>query len=188
MWLLTDLFHDLPEVGDADKPWLVFFLDEAHLLFDDASEAFLESTTRSVRLIRSKGVGVFFVAQTPKDVPADVVLAQLGKTASSTRRDPVARARVPDGAGREEGAGPESAYERPVDGRWADRGAKGPDEMRDAAPERRAEEGPSVVERVAGSGVFTSLARSVGTRIGREITRSLFGTARTARRSGRRRR
>lgn len=78
MWLLTDLFHDLPEVGDADKSRLVFFLDEAHLLFDDASEAFLESTTQSVRLIRSKGVGVFFVAQTPKDVPADVVLAQLG--------------------------------------------------------------------------------------------------------------
>lgn len=77
MWLLADLFHDLPEIGDADKPKLVFFFDEAHLLFDDASKAFLDSITRTVRLIRSKGVGVFFVTQTPKDVPSDV-LAQLG--------------------------------------------------------------------------------------------------------------
>jgi DNA helicase HerA-like ATPase len=77
MWLLADLFHDLPEVGDADKPKLVFFFDEAHLLFNDASKAFLDSITQTVRLIRSKGVGVFFVTQTPKDVPADV-LAQLG--------------------------------------------------------------------------------------------------------------
>ncbi|MFI9170445.1 helicase HerA-like domain-containing protein [Streptomyces lincolnensis] len=77
MWLLADLFHDLPEVGDADRPKLVFFFDEAHLLFHDASKAFLDSITQTVRLIRSKGVGVFFVTQTPKDVPADV-LAQLG--------------------------------------------------------------------------------------------------------------
>ena len=77
MWLLSDLFDVLPEAGDVDKPKLVFFFDEAHLLFDDASEAFLESVTQTVRLIRSKGVGVFFVTQTPKDVPADV-LAQLG--------------------------------------------------------------------------------------------------------------
>ncbi|MBD9736089.1 DUF853 family protein, partial [Streptomyces sp. H28] len=77
MWLLADLFHDLPEVGDLDRPKLVFFFDEAHLLFDDASEAFLDALTRTVRLIRSKGVGVFFVTQTPKDVPGDV-LAQLG--------------------------------------------------------------------------------------------------------------
>ena len=77
MWVLADLFHDLPEVGDIDKPKLVFFFDEAHLLFDDASKAFLEAITQTVRLIRSKGVGVFFVTQTPKDVPGDV-LAQLG--------------------------------------------------------------------------------------------------------------
>ena len=77
MWLLADLFHDLPEVGDVDKPKLVFFFDEAHLLFDDASKAFLDAIARTVRLIRSKGVGVFFVTQTPKDVPDDV-LAQLG--------------------------------------------------------------------------------------------------------------
>ncbi len=77
MWLLADLFSDLPEVGDVDKPKLVFFFDEAHLLFADASKDFLASVTQTVRLIRSKGVGIFFVTQTPKDVPTDV-LAQLG--------------------------------------------------------------------------------------------------------------
>ncbi|MGO4255162.1 helicase HerA-like domain-containing protein [Marmoricola sp. RAF53] len=77
MWLLADLFHDLPEVGDVDKPKLVFFFDEAHLLFKDASKAFLDAIAQTVRLIRSKGVGVFFVTQSPTDVPDDV-LAQLG--------------------------------------------------------------------------------------------------------------
>ena len=77
MWLLAELFEQLPEVGDLDKPKLVFFFDEAHLLFDGASKAFVESVTQTVRLIRSKGVGVFFVTQTPKDVHADV-LGQLG--------------------------------------------------------------------------------------------------------------
>jgi uncharacterized protein len=77
MWLLADLFHDLPEVGDVDKPKLVFFFDEAHLLFKDASSAFLDAIAQTVRLIRSKGVGVFFVTQSPTDVPDDV-LAQLG--------------------------------------------------------------------------------------------------------------
>ncbi|MDQ1622171.1 MAG: double-strand break repair helicase HerA and related ATPase, partial [Actinomycetota bacterium] len=73
MWLLADLFEDLPEAGDLDKPKLVFFLDEAHLLFNGASKAFLDAITTTVRLIRSKGVGIFFVTQTPKDVPADVL-------------------------------------------------------------------------------------------------------------------
>jgi len=73
MWLLADLFEDLPEAGDLDKPKLVFFLDEAHLLFNGASKAFLDAITSTVRLIRSKGVGIFFVTQTPKDVPADVL-------------------------------------------------------------------------------------------------------------------
>lgn len=77
MWLLADLYQGLPEVGDLDKPKLVFFFDEAHLLFKGASKAFLEAITQTVRLIRSKGVGIFLVTQTPKDVPADV-LAQLG--------------------------------------------------------------------------------------------------------------
>ena len=77
MWLLAELFEDLPEVGDLDKPKLVFFFDEAHLLFTGASKAFLESVTQTVRLIRSKGVGIFFVTQNPTDVPS-AVLGQLG--------------------------------------------------------------------------------------------------------------
>jgi uncharacterized protein len=77
MWLLAELFEELPEVGDVKRPKLVFFFDEAHLLFGGATKGFLESVVRTVRLIRSKGVGVHFVTQTPKDVHADV-LAQLG--------------------------------------------------------------------------------------------------------------
>jgi DNA helicase HerA-like ATPase len=77
MWLVAELFEQLPEVGDVPKPKLVFFLDEAHLLFADATGAFVESVTRTVRLIRSKGVGVFFVTQQPTDLP-ESVLAQLG--------------------------------------------------------------------------------------------------------------
>ena len=77
MWVLAELFEALPEVGDPEKPSLVFFFDEAHLLFADAGKGFLEAVTRTVRLIRSKGVGVFFVTQLPTDLPDDV-LSQLG--------------------------------------------------------------------------------------------------------------
>lgn len=77
MWVLAELFETLPEVGDPDRPTLVFFLDEAHLLFADATKAFKDSVSQTVRLIRSKGVGVFFVTQLPTDLP-DEVLAQLG--------------------------------------------------------------------------------------------------------------
>ena len=77
MWMLARLYHELPEVGDLDQPKLVFFFDEAHLLFKEASPAFLQQVEQVVRLIRSKGVGVFFVTQSPKDVPASV-LGQLG--------------------------------------------------------------------------------------------------------------
>ena len=77
LWLLSELYERLPEVGDRDKPKLVFFFDEAHLLFNDAPKALLEKIEQVVRLIRSKGVGVFFVTQNPLDVP-DTVLAQLG--------------------------------------------------------------------------------------------------------------
>ena len=77
LWMLAQLYHTLPEAGDLPKPKLCFFFDEAHLLFDDASEALLEQIERTARLIRSKGVGVYFVTQTPTDVPAPV-LAQLG--------------------------------------------------------------------------------------------------------------
>ena len=77
MWLLAELFETLPEVGNPDKPKLVFFFDEAHLLFTDASKQFLQAVVQTVRLIRSKGVGIVFVTQSPTDVP-DEVLAQLG--------------------------------------------------------------------------------------------------------------
>ncbi|MFS0866665.1 helicase HerA-like domain-containing protein [Microbacterium sp. 179-B 1A2 NHS] len=92
MYLLAELFEVLPEVGDLDKPKLVFFFDEAHLLFTGASTAFTEAIVQTVRLIRSKGVGVFFVTQTPKDVPADV-LGQLG-----SRIQHALRAFTPDDA------------------------------------------------------------------------------------------
>ena len=77
LWLLSELFEELPEVGDPDKPKLVFFFDEAHLLFDEAPDALLEKVEQVVRLVRSKGVGVYFVTQNPLDVP-DTVSSQLG--------------------------------------------------------------------------------------------------------------
>ncbi|WP_433546778.1 helicase HerA-like domain-containing protein [Streptomyces sp. CA-294286] len=244
MWLLADLFHDLPEVGDLDRPKLVFFFDEAHLLFNGASKAFLESITRTVRLIRSKGVGVFFVTQTPKDVPADV-LAQLGNrvqhalraftpddekalraTVKTFPRSPYALGEVLTGLGTgeavvtvlsEEGAptpvaavrmrapqslmGPVGAAEldravrsSSLYGRYAqavDRESayeklqappvtEAPAEVPagTVAPERA---DPSLLEQVVGSGMFKSLTRSIGTQLGREISRSLFGTSRRRR-------
>lgn len=250
MWLLADLYNDLPEVGDVEKPKLVFFFDEAHLLFNGASKAFLEAITQTVRLIRSKGVGVFFVTQTPKDVPGDV-LAQLGnrvqhalraftpddqKALKATVRTfpnsaydleetltaigtgeavitvlsekgaptPVAvtRLRAPESlmgpveAGALEGAvkgsllygryaeavDRESAYEK-LSARQAEAEAA----AAAAGPKGKARGAGagagagSVAEQVVGSGIFKSLARSLGTQIGREISRSVFGTARRRR-------
>ncbi len=77
LWLLSELFETLPEVGDPDKPKLVFFFDEAHLLFDDAPKALIDKVEQVARLIRSKGVGVYFVTQNPADIPDDI-LGQLG--------------------------------------------------------------------------------------------------------------
>ncbi|MCX4692069.1 helicase HerA-like domain-containing protein [Streptomyces sp. NBC_01408] len=259
MWLLADLYTDLPEVGDLEKPKLVFFFDEAHLLFNGASKAFLDSVTQTVRLIRSKGIGVFFVTQTPKDVPADV-LAQLGN-----RVQQALRAFTPDdakalkatvrtfprspydleelltqlGTGEavitvlsEKGAptpvaatrlrapqslmGPVeptaldqavkssllySRYAEPVDresayekisaeqaaaeaqaeaaaaAAEAEKQAKAAEKAGRSAPEPD----PSLAEQVVGSGLFRSLARSIGTQLGREISRSVFGTARRRR-------
>ncbi len=255
MWLLADLFQDLPEVGDLDKPKLVFFFDEAHLLFSDASKDFRAAIVQTVRLIRSKGVGVFFVTQSPKDVPADV-LAQLGnrvqhalraftpddakalKAAVSTypKSDydlkellpalptgeavvtvlsergaptPVAwtRMRAPQSlmapspepvldqilAGSslapqyavatdrhsafEAMQGAEPASAQPQDASGAEVTPAPP-----TSPEKAEPEEPSMVEKVVESGVFKSMMRSAGTVIGREITRSLFGTTRRRRR------
>ena len=92
LWLLSELFEQLPEVGDLDVPKMAFFFDEAHLLFEDASKEFLDSIEQTVRLIRSKGVGIFFVTQSPKDIPTDV-LAQLGN-----RMQHALRAFTPDDA------------------------------------------------------------------------------------------
>ena len=262
MWMLADLFQDLPEVGDLDKPKLVFFFDEAHLLFADASKDFLNSIEQTVRLIRSKGVGVFFVTQSPKDVPRDV-LAQLGnrvqhalraftpedakalKAAVSTyphteydlaklltqlgtgqavitvlsekgAPTPVAwtMMRAPQSlmAPSSEavmaqiiGASPlggkyvavvirHSAYEilqsrlQPVPASDGPQDRPGQQIPVPKAPEpapsrtRRAEqEDPGMVESVVKSSAFKSMLRSAGTVIGREITRSIFGTARRRR-------
>ena len=98
MWMLAELFHALPEVGDLPQPKLVFFFDEAHLLFDGATKAFVESITQTVRLIRSKGVGVFFITQVPKDINDDV-LGQLGN-----RIQHALRAFTPDDAAALHGA------------------------------------------------------------------------------------
>ncbi|MFG2718802.1 helicase HerA-like domain-containing protein [Streptomyces sp. NPDC048416] len=268
MWLLADLFQKLPEIGDVDRPKLVFFFDEAHLLFTGASKAFLESITQTVRLIRSKGVGIFFVTQTPQDVPGDV-LAQLGNrvqhalraftpddakalkaTVRTFPKSPYDLEELLTGLGTgeavitvlsENGAptpvaatrlrAPQSlmgpieaaALDRAVKsstlyGRYAEAvdresafeklsaaerareteavsaaldapaGASGPGARGQAPGARGPGPGPadraakkpdvSLAEQVVGSGVFRSLARSVGTQLGREISRSIFGTRR----------
>ncbi len=100
LWLLSELFEHLPEIGDPDKPKLVFFFDEAHLLFNEAPKALVERIELVVRLIRSKGVGVFFVTQNPLDIP-DSVLGRSSATGSSMRcaaftpRGPEGRPRRP---------------------------------------------------------------------------------------------
>ncbi len=252
MWMLADLFHDLPEVGDVDKPKLVFFFDEAHLLFDDASPAFLDAIEQTVRLIRSKGIGIFFVTQTPRDVPPGV-LSQLGNrvqhalraftpedakalkaTVSTFPRSgydlgellttlgtgeavitvlsdrgaptPVAwtRMRAPQSlmapspaavVSQVVGSSPlapryaeaidrESAYER-LQARLAaapePAAAPAPGSKAPARPARGPKEQESVVEQVLGSSAVRSMLRSAGSALGREITRSLFGTARRGR-------
>ncbi len=90
LWLLSELFEELPEVGDPDKPRLVFFFDEAHLLFDDAPKALVNKVEQVARLIRSKGVGVYFVTQNPDDIPEDI-LGQLGNRVQHALRAFTAR-------------------------------------------------------------------------------------------------
>lgn len=259
MWVLADLFTYLPEVGDVDKPKLVFFFDEAHLLFNDASKAFLSQVEQTVKLIRSKGVGVFFCTQLPTDVPNNV-LSQLGARIQHALRaftpddqaaltktvrtypktqfydlgtdltalgigeaivtvlsergapTPVAWTRLrppqslmasigPDYIKAVAQASPlflkygqtidrESAYEM-----LAAKLAPPPDEAGGAdlppilptgidlppmpEPVQKAE--PGVLDQVMNSPAFKSAMRSAGTVIGREITRSIFGTGRRRR-------
>ena len=90
LWLLSELFEELPEVGNPDKPKLVFFFDEAHLLFDDAPKALVDKVEQVARLIRSKGVGVYFVTQNPDDIPEDI-LGQLGNRVQHALRAFTAR-------------------------------------------------------------------------------------------------
>ena len=90
LWLLSELFEELPEVGDPDKPRLVFFFDEAHLLFDDAPKALVDKVEQVARLIRSKGVGVYFITQNPDDIPEDI-LGQLGNRVQHALRAFTAR-------------------------------------------------------------------------------------------------
>jgi DNA helicase HerA-like ATPase len=249
MWMLADLFHDLPEVGDVDKPKLVFFFDEAHLLFADASKAFQEAIEQTVRLIRSKGVGVFFVTQSPKDVPSGV-LGQLGNRVQHALRaftpddakalksavrtyphseydleelltalgtgeavvtvlsekgapTPVAWTRMrapqslmapspdalldqtiassPIAAKYAEVADRESAYEKLAARVRAAPAEEAPKASPDPTPAKKAaapKEDPGLVEQVVKSSAFKSALRSAGTVIGREISRSLFGTRR----------
>jgi uncharacterized protein len=262
MWVLADLFTSLPEVGDVDKPKLVFFFDEAHLLFTDASKAFLEQVEQTVKLIRSKGVGVFFCTQLPTDVPNEV-LSQLGariqhalraftpddqKALTKTVRTypktevyelesaltslgigeaivtvlsekggptPVAWTRMraprslmdtigpaaikaaaqvsPLQAEYGQTIDPDSAYER-----LAAKLARPPAAAPPPAPQQpvpvpqQAEvppmpapaqpEEPGFFEKMTSSPAFKSAMRSAGTVIGREITRSIFGTGRRRRR------
>ncbi|MDA7963214.1 helicase HerA-like domain-containing protein [Ruegeria sp.] len=92
LWLLSELFEELPEVGDPDKPKLVFFFDEAHLLFDDAPKVLIDKVEQVARLIRSKGVGVYFITQNPADIPEDI-LGQLGNRVQHALRAFTARDR-----------------------------------------------------------------------------------------------
>ncbi len=92
LWLLSELFEELPEVGDPDKPKLVFFFDEAHLLFDDAPKVLVDKVEQVARLIRSKGVGVYFITQNPDDIPEDI-LGQLGNRVQHALRAFTARDR-----------------------------------------------------------------------------------------------
>ena len=259
MWVLADLFTELPEIGDVDKPKLVFFFDEAHLLFDGASKAFLDQVEQTVKLIRSKGVGVFFCTQLPTDVPNNV-LSQLGarvqhairaftaddqkaltKTAKTYPKTtvydletaltslgigeaivtvlsevgaptPVAwtRLRAPrslmgaigdDAIKAAAAASPlqaeygqtidrDSAYERLAGKLGLDAPAAAPDAAAPPAAEPEpdlsvsgsasvpdAVEGPGMVQEVLQSTAFKSFLRSAATVAGREITRSIFGTA-----------
>ena len=169
MWLLADLFHDLPEVGDIDKPKLVFFFDEAHLLFNDASKAFLDQIAQTVRLIRSKGVGVFFVTQSP-----DRRTRQRARPARLPHPAPAARphAQRRQGAQADRQHLPQLRLRRPRRGdhqprdrrgrRHRDERARRPDPRRlDPAARTRVADGPGRPRRHAGDGQGQPALRQV---------------------------
>ncbi len=129
LWMLSELFEELPEVGDADKPKLVFFFDEAHLLFDDAPKALIDKVEQVVKLVRSKGVGVYFVTQNPIDIP-DSVLSQLSNRVQHalrayTPRDQKARARGGGNASAQSGVRDRGGDHAARRGRSAGVGARG---------------------------------------------------------------
>ena len=155
LWLLAELFEQLPEVGDPEKPKLVFFFDEAHLLFDEAPKALLEKVEQVVRLIRSKGVGVYFVTQNPLDVP-ERVLGQLGN-----RVQHALRAFTPQRPEGGEDRRRDAAAESKAQGReghhraWRGRGAGQPARREGPAADRRAR-----VHRAAGQPGRPAYARA----------------------------
>ena len=108
LWMLSELFEMLPEVGDLDKPKLVFFFDEAHLLFKDAPAALIERIELVVRLVRSKGVGVYFVTQNPLDVPDSVLGAARQPRAARAARLHAARPEGRQGGGRHDAREPQA--------------------------------------------------------------------------------
>ena len=123
LWMLSELFEELPEVGDLPKPKLVFFFDEAHLLFNDAPKALMDKIEQVVRLIRSKGVGVYFVTQNPIDVP-DKVLGQLGNRVQHALRAFTPRdQKAVDGGGADVPAQSEARHRQRHHGTGQGRGA-----------------------------------------------------------------
>ena len=136
LWLLSELFEVMPEVGDLERPKFVFFFDEAHLLFDDAPKALLDKIEQVVRLIRSKGVGVYFITQNPLDIP-ESVLGQLGN-----RVQHALRAFTPQGpeggedGGRDLPARTRSSTPRPPSSSWASARRWSPSSTPRACPSR----------------------------------------------------
>lgn len=153
LWLLSELFEQLPEVGDPDKPKLVFFFDEAHLLFDDAPKALLRVIERVVRLIRSKGVGVYFVTQSPMDIP-DEVLGQLGNRVQHALRAYTPR---------------DSKIVRAAAATFRQNPAFDCEEV-----VTQLEVGEALVSTLGA--MAKSTARSIGTQLGRQLVRGVLGT------------
>ena len=171
LWLLAELFEELPEVGDPDKPKLVFFFDEAHLLFDDAPKALLQKVEQVVRLIRSKGVGVYFVSQNPTDIPDTV----LGPATAEERRQIINASEF--GPRYNTTIDRESAYEKLKEraeqaAREAEQAALDDSRMYKAPTSKR--KAPARARTSSRQDVFETMAKSVARTAGREMTRSIL--------------